>query len=456
MNAEFLKRVVELTNAERAQRGLDPLTFNPQLAAAAQVHSVNMGMRDFIAHTDPVDRSSAADRVASQGYDYRTVAENVAAGEPTPEQTVQGWMDSPSHRANILSPAVTEIGVGYHFQENDTGNVNFSHYWTQVFGTPMTITTGPNNQASARPETSPSLQPPVEEVAPISDPLPPTPQASGQPPVEEVAPISDPLPPTPQTSGRPEIPAVTPPPTVGVALISEPLAPNNQGFFDLVGTSSVVQLTPGALNGYQFGLRGLAGDDIIIGSTDGELINGNEGRDRIYGTGGNNFLRGGMDDDTIVGADGNDTINGNQGNDVIFGSSGQNLLRGGQGDDSLYGGSGDDVLMGDFGTDVLTGGAGADLFVLRRDTVVGVTNPLEADFITDFNRAEGDRIGLTDGLTENDITYEAIIDLDNNGMNDTVIRIIDTNEILGVVLNINPSDLNGMFVSGSPDILATG
>ncbi|MGL5192456.1 MAG: calcium-binding protein, partial [Chroococcales cyanobacterium] len=180
------------------------------------------------------------------------------------------------------------------------------------------------------------------------------------------------------------------------------------------------------------------------------------GRDRIYGTGGNNFLRGGMDDDTIVGADGNDTINGNQGNDIIFGGSGQNLLRGGKGDDSLYGGSGDDVLIGDFGTDVLTGGAGADLFVLRRDTVVGVTNPLEADSITDFNRAEGDRIGLTDGLTENDITYEAIIDLDNNGMNDTVIRIIDTNEILGVVLNINPSDLNGMFVSVSPDILATG
>jgi hypothetical protein len=434
MNAEFLKRVVELTNAERAQRGLDPLTFNPQLAAAAQVHSANMGMRDFMAHTDPVDGTGTADRVINQGYDYRTVGENVAGGQPTPEQVVLEWMNSPSHRANILSPAVTEIGVGYHEQENDTGNVNFSHYWTQVFGTPMTIATPSNNQAPARPETPASLRPSIEEVTPISDPLPPTPQASR----------------------RPEIPDFTPPPTVGVVLISEPLTPNNQGFFDLVGNSSVVQLTPGALNGYQFGLRGLAGDDIIIGSTDGELINGNQGRDRIYGTGGNNFLRGGMDDDTIVGADGNDTINGNQGNDIIFGGSGQNLLRGGKGDDSLYGGSGDDVLIGDFGTDVLTGGAGADLFVLRRDTAVGVTNPLEADSITDFNRAEGDRIGLTDGLTENDITYEAILDLDNNGMNDTVIRIIDTNEILGVVLNINPSDLNGMFISGSPEILATG
>jgi serralysin len=434
MNSEFLKRVVELTNAERVQRGLEPLTFNPQLGAAAQIHSANMGMRDFLDHTDPVDRTGAADRVADQGYDYRAVGENVAAGQPTPEQVVLEWMDSPSHRANILSPAVTEIGVGYHFQENDTGNVNFSHYWTQVFATPMMIATPPNQQGPERPETSPFLRPPVEEVTPMSDPLPPN----------------------PQTSQRPEIPAFTPPPTVGVTLISEPLTPNNQGFFDLVGNSSIIQLTPGALNGYQLGLRGLEGDDIIIGSTDGELINGNEGRDRIYGTGGNNFLRGGTDDDTIVGADGNDTINGNQGNDVIFGGSGENLLRGGQGDDTLYGGSKDDILIGDFGTDVLTGGAGADLFVLRRDTAVGVMNPLEADSITDFNRAEGDRIGLTEGLTENDITYEAIIDVDNNGMNDTVIRIINTNEIVGVVLNINPSDLNGMFVSVSPDILATG
>jgi len=336
MNAEFLKRVVELTNAERAQRGLDPLTFNPQLAAAAQIHSANMGMRDFTAHIDPLDGKGAADRVTNQGYDYGTVAENVAAGEPTPEQTVQGWMDSPSHRVNILNPAVTEIGVGYHFQENDTGNVNFSHYWTQVFGTPMTIATPPNHQASAGPENSNSIRPTLEEVTPIADPLPPT----------------------PQTSRRPEIPAFTPPPTEGVTQISEPLTPNNQGFFDLVGNSSVVQLTPGALNGYQFGLRGLAGDDIIIGSTDGELINGNQGRDRLYGTGGNNFLRGGMDDDTIVGADGNDTINGNQGNDIIFGGSGQNLLRGGKGNDFLYGGSENDVLIGDFGTDVLTGGRG--------------------------------------------------------------------------------------------------
>lgn len=399
MTSAFLNRVVELTNVERAQQGLAPLTFNTQLAAAAQVHSANMGSGDFMDHTNPFDGTIAADRVTSQGYNYQTVAENVAGGQQTPEQVVLEWMNSPSHRANILNPTVTEIGVGYHFQENDTGNVNFSHYWTQVFATPL-------------------------------DEPPPQPRLVSQTP--------------------------TPPPTDGITLISQPLTPNNQGFFDLTASAEGVQLAPGALNGYQLGLRALDGDDIIIGSSEGEVINGNGGRDRIYGTGGNNFLRGGKGVDTLVGGINNDILNGNNDNDVVFGGDGNDVVRGGKGHDYLYGEGGDDVLSGDFGADVLIGGAGADLFVLRRDTVVGVVEPQMADYITDFNGAEGDRIGLTDGLTENDITYQRFVDVDNNGIPDALIQINSTNEILGVVLNINPLELNGMFQAVSPDILATG
>jgi uncharacterized protein YkwD len=54
----------------------------------------------------------------------------------TPEGVVAGWMNSPGHRANILNPALKEIGVGYYFLAEDTGEVNYHHYWTQVFGTP--------------------------------------------------------------------------------------------------------------------------------------------------------------------------------------------------------------------------------------------------------------------------------------------------------------------------------
>ncbi|AFY80749.1 CAP domain-containing protein [Oscillatoria acuminata] len=402
MTSAFLNRVVELTNVERSQQGLAPLTLNPQLAAAAQVHSANMGMRDFLDHINPFDGTVAADRVTLQGYNYQTVAENVAGGQPTPEQTVLEWMNSPSHRVNILNPAVTEIGVGYHFQENDTGNVNFSHYWTQVFATPL------------------------------EDPWPPQPRP--------IVPLHTP----------------TPPPTDGITLISQPLTPNNQGFFDLTANAEGVQLAPGALNGYPLGLRALDGDDIIIGSSEGEVINGNSGRDRIYGTGGNNFLRGGKGDDSLFGGAGNDIINGNNDNDVVFGGEGNDILRGGKGHDYLYGESGDDVLIGDFGADVLIGGAGADLFVLRRDTAVGVVEPQMADYILDFNPAQGDRIGLTGGLTQNDISYQRFVDVDNNGIPDALIQINSTNEILGVVLNINPLELNGMFVTVSPEVLAMG
>ena len=402
MTSAFLNRVVELTNEERARAGLPPLTFNPQLAAAAQVHSANMGMRDFIDHTNPFDGTIAANRVTSQGYDYQTVAENIAGGQPTPEQAVVEWMNSPVHRANILSPAVTEIGVGYHFEVDDTGDVNFFHYWTQVFATPA-------------PEPPVSIHP----IFPLPEPIP-----------------------APQT---------------GVTVISEPLTPSNQGFFDLTTNPEIVELFPGALNAFPGGLRALDGDDIIISSTQGEVINGNAGNDRIYGVAGNNFLRGGKGEDFIMGGTGDDILNGNFGNDTVFGGSGNNLIRGGKGNDYLIGGEGNDTLIGDFGADVLVGGPGADLFVLRRETAAGVFDPQFADHIIDFNPEEGDRIGLTGGMTQDDILYRGVIDTTGDGqMNDAVIQIKGTNEILGVVLNVNPFQLDGMFVTVSPEVLAMG
>ena len=48
---------------------------------------------------------------------------------------MQGWINSPGHRANMLSDNFEEIGIGYHYLANDTGSVNYRHYWTQVFGT---------------------------------------------------------------------------------------------------------------------------------------------------------------------------------------------------------------------------------------------------------------------------------------------------------------------------------
>ncbi len=133
---DFIDRVVELTNQERTQLGLDPLSADPLLNQAAQTHTENMAEQDFFNHTG-LDGSSAGDRIEATGYEFSAWAENIAAGQQTPEAVVEAWMNSDGHRANILDPNLAEIGVGYYLLEEDTGSVNANHYWTQVFGTPF-------------------------------------------------------------------------------------------------------------------------------------------------------------------------------------------------------------------------------------------------------------------------------------------------------------------------------
>jgi len=136
MSLQLINQVLELTNEERTKAGLDPLKLNDKLANAADDHSDSMAQDDFFSHTG-ADGSSVSDRVESNGYQYSTVGENIAAGQTTAQDVVQSWMDSPGHRANILNADYTEIGIGYEFLENDTGSVNYNHYWTQVFGTSL-------------------------------------------------------------------------------------------------------------------------------------------------------------------------------------------------------------------------------------------------------------------------------------------------------------------------------
>ena len=130
----LLDQVVALTNDFRRQNGLAPLTINTRLNAAAQKHSENMALQDFFGHTGK-DGSSASDRMTAAGYTWSMAAENIAAGYANATDVVQGWINSPGHRANLLNANLQEIGVGYYFLANDTGNQNWNHYWTQNFGT---------------------------------------------------------------------------------------------------------------------------------------------------------------------------------------------------------------------------------------------------------------------------------------------------------------------------------
>ncbi|MFI1735006.1 CAP domain-containing protein [Streptomyces acidicola] len=119
--------VIALTNAERASAGLRPLADDPLLATAAQAHSTDMVARAFYSHTSP-DGGEPWHRAAAAGSTRRTIGENIACGQRSAAEVVRGWMDSPGHRANILKPGFTHIGIGF------AGGGEAGTYWTQLFG----------------------------------------------------------------------------------------------------------------------------------------------------------------------------------------------------------------------------------------------------------------------------------------------------------------------------------
>lgn len=121
-NATFEQQVFELTNQERAKNGLSPLKANAELNYAADKYAEEMSERGVLSHTGP-DGSKPWDRAEAVGYEARMMGENLAAGQRTAEQVVEGWMGSPGHRANILKPQYTDIGVGF-----------YNNYWVQDFG----------------------------------------------------------------------------------------------------------------------------------------------------------------------------------------------------------------------------------------------------------------------------------------------------------------------------------
>ena len=119
--------VVDLTNRERARAGLRPLATDPHLTAAAQAHSADMVARAFYSHTSP-EGSQPWDRAAAAGARRRSIGENIACGQRSPAEVVDGWMNSPGHRANILKADFTHIGIGFE------GGGRQGTYWTQLFG----------------------------------------------------------------------------------------------------------------------------------------------------------------------------------------------------------------------------------------------------------------------------------------------------------------------------------
>ncbi len=174
-------------------------------------------------------------------------------------------------------------------------------------------------------------------------------------------------------------------------------------------------------NGGNDTLLGRAGNDLLDGGAGNDTLSGGENDDVLIGGAGNDLLDGDAGTDAasyaassaavrvslaITGAQatggaGNDTLTGienligGSGADLLIGDGGANLLDGGNGADQLVGGGGADILIGGGGRDMLTGGDGGDVFRFAAIADCPGTTSTTADLITDFSKAQGDRIDLS-------------------------------------------------------------
>lgn len=119
----YEQQVARLVNAARSRSGLPALALRAELCRFARVKSQDMLENGYFSHTSPTYGSPFA-MMQSFGVAYAHAGENIAMGYSSPEAVFNAWMQSQSHRANILSASYSALGVGY---------VSVGGYWTQWF-----------------------------------------------------------------------------------------------------------------------------------------------------------------------------------------------------------------------------------------------------------------------------------------------------------------------------------
>lgn len=299
----YERYMLQLVNEERVALGLDPLQLEQSLNAAAELHSQWMLETNIFSHTG-VDNSSATERMDAAGFiregAWRT-AENIAIQSERGAEGImddvadlhQRLMDSPGHRANILTADLEYIGIGIEIGEFDYETQTYSSVIvTQNFGaTDADVTLDP-------------------------DPEPAAPPAPNRIYGDEDAN-------TLQGSA------------------GEDIIRGEGGNDALEGMDGQDLLRGGA--GADRILSG-EGNDTAYGGSGNDYIRGDNGNDRIFAGSGDDIVRGGRNDDTLLGA---------TGDDIIYGGSGDDRLNGQGGNDRLIGSSGTDefVFRAGYGTD---------------------------------------------------------------------------------------------------------
>lgn len=117
------REVLNIVNQERAKQGLKPLELSDKLTSIANMKASDMANNNYFSHTSPT-YGSPFEMLQRFGVNYTSAGENIAAGQKTAQEVMSAWLHSSGHRANIMNPNYTQLGVGY--------DASGSH-WVQLF-----------------------------------------------------------------------------------------------------------------------------------------------------------------------------------------------------------------------------------------------------------------------------------------------------------------------------------
>ncbi len=157
--------IADLSNQARIANGVAPLSINTQLASAAQAKVNHMVSNDYFEHTAP-DGTTGWYFVGQEGYSYHQLGENLAASNEDDAAVVNGWLNSPGHRANLLNPVYSDVGYGIAYYGEYQGYFDVT-FVVAMYGEPT------QQEAQTVPQTTTvegDQTPPAEESTQASEP----------------------------------------------------------------------------------------------------------------------------------------------------------------------------------------------------------------------------------------------------------------------------------------------
>jgi hypothetical protein len=184
-----ISSLLQTTNQRRAENGAGALTNNAALNAAAQAKANDMMTRDYWSHNTP-DGNPPWVFIDNAGYAYQKAGENLAYGFATGEDTVAGWMNSPSHKDNMLNIDYKDVGFGFVNAPNFVGTGNETIVVAE-YGTPLVGASAPVAVAPAPPAAAPQTKAVQQTIAPA--PVEETPVAAEPTPVQETTVLEAPI-----------------------------------------------------------------------------------------------------------------------------------------------------------------------------------------------------------------------------------------------------------------------